>query len=108
MGVVPALPSRCKVGDMCSPAAVLESQAFGAYNARHETSQAQLSGAKSDTPGQIGGVQLDAATPAGHAMQQATQKGAEPLAMSGEKQDLKATVTGWVDKTFLPAINAQV
>lgn len=108
MGTAPALPSTRNVGGMCSRAAVLESQAFGTYDARRDTSQAQLSGAKGDTPGQIGGVQIDAATPAGHAMQQATQNGAGPLAMSGEKQDLKATVTGWVDKTFLPAINAQV
>ena len=88
-------------------AAVLESQAFGEYDARRD-SQARPSGDKSDTPGQIGGVQLDAATPAGHAMQQSTHSEvAAPLA-AGEGQDLKAVVTEWMDKTFLPAINVQV
>lgn len=86
-------------------AAVLESQAFGPYQARRDTGQAQPSNAKSETPGQIGGVQLDAATPAGHAMQQATHaEGAGP----SESSDLKAAITDWLDKVFLPAINAEV
>lgn len=89
-------------------AAVLESQAFGPYQAKRDTGQAQPSGAKSETPGQIGGVQLDAATPAGHAMQQATH--AEEGGPSGpsESPDLKAAITDWLDKVFLPAINAEV
>ncbi len=88
-------------------AAVLESQAFGEYDARRD-SQACPNGDKSDTPGQIGGVQLDAATPAGHAMQQATHGEVAAPLPAGEGKDLKAVVTGWMDKTFLPAINAQV
>ena len=88
-------------------AAVLESQAFGEYDARRD-SQARPSGDKSDTPGQMGGVQLDATTPAGHAMQQATHSEVAAALPAGEGQDLKAVVTDWMDKTFLPAINAQV
>lgn len=88
-------------------AAVLESQAFGEYDARRD-SQARPSGDKSDTPGQIGGSQLDAATPAGHAMQQATHSEIAAPLPAGDGQDLKAVVTEWMDKTFLPAINAQV
>lgn len=86
--------------------AVLESQAFGEYDARRD-SQARPSGDKSDTPGQIGGSQLDAATPAGHAMQQATHSEIAAPLPAGDGQDLKAVVTEWMDKTFLPAINAQ-
>ena len=88
-------------------AAVLESQAFGEYDARRD-SQARPSEDKSNTPGQIGGVQLDAATPAGHAMQQATHSEVAAPLPAGEGQDLKAVVTDWMDKTFLPAINVQV
>ena len=87
---------------------MLESQAFGPYQARVDTSQAQPSGAKSDTPGQIGGVQLDAATPAGHAMQQATHADVAGPAGSGESSDLKAVITDWLEQVLLPAINAEV
>lgn len=89
-------------------AAVLESQAFGPYQAREDSSQAQPSGAKSETPGHIGGVQLDAATPAGHAMQQATHaEGGGPAGL-GEGPDLKAVITEWLEKVFLPGVNAEV
>lgn len=87
---------------------MLESQAFGPYQARVDTGQAQPSGAKSDTPGQIGGVQLDAATPAGHAMQQATHAEGCGPAGAGESSDLKAVITDWLEKVLLPAINAEV
>ena len=89
-------------------AAVLESQAFGPFQARQDSSQAQPSGAKSETPGHIGGVQLDAATPAGHAMQQATHAEGGGPAGPGEGTDLKAVITDWLEKVFLPAINAEV
>ncbi len=92
----------------CASAAVLESQAFGAYQMRRDTSQAQPSGARTETPGQIGGVQLDAATPAGHAMQQATHAEVGGPVAAAEGQELKALVTDWLDKKLLPAINAQV
>ena len=96
---------QCKAQSYVVHAAVLESQAFGPSQARRDNSQAQSSGAKSETPGQIGGVQLDAATPAGHAMQQAThaEEGGP-----GQSSDLKAAITDWLDKVFLPAINAEV
>ena len=96
-------------GKDCQPvsvhAAVLESQAFGRYQVQGDANQAQPSGAKSEAPGHIGGVQMDAATPAGHAMQQATHSEAGG---PGEAQDLKTIITDWLDKSFLPAINAQV
>lgn len=90
-------------------AAILESQAFGQYQTRGDpsASPAQPSGATSDTPGQIAGVHLDAATPAGHAMQQASHEDDSSAAIADDKQDVKAAVSDWIDKTFLPAINAQ-
>ena len=87
-------------------AAVMESQAFGGFHSRN-TEQAQASGAKSDTPGQIAGIQLDAATPAGHAMQQAAHAN-EADGASHQKQDVKAVIADWLDTKLLPAINAQV
>lgn len=87
---------------------MLESQAFGPYQARADPNPAEPSGAKTDTPGQIGGVQLDAATPAGHAMQQATHSEGAGPAGSGDTSDLKAAITNWLEKVLLPAINAEV
>ena len=75
---------------------------------RRDSSQAQPSGAKSETPGVIGGIQLDAATPAGHAVQQATHAEASGPAAPGETPDLKAVISDWLEKVFLPAINAEV
>lgn len=69
---------------------------------------AQPSGATSGTPGQIAGVQLEAATPAGGAMQQASHEDDTSTAAVEDKQDVKAVVSSWIDKTFLPAVNAQV
>ena len=90
-------------------AAILESQAFGEYKAQGDPpmAPARPSGATSETPGQIVGVQLDAATPAGHAMQHASHKD-ESDAVPDDRQNAKAIVSDWIDKTFLPAINAQV
>ena len=105
------LTVRGKAPPFAVCAAVLESQAFGPYQARRDAKmgcQAQPSGAKSETPGQIGGVQLDAATPAGHAMQQATHAEGGGPAGPSESPDLKAAITDWLDKVFLPAINAEV
>ena len=88
----------------------MESQAFGQYHARGDPSAtpAQPSGATSDTPGQIAGAHLDAATPAGHAMQQASHGDQAGAAMPEDRDGIKAIVSDWIDKTFLPAINSQV
>lgn len=87
--------------------AILESQAFGQYQAKADAAPAQPSGALSDTPGQIAGVHLDAATPAGHAMQQASHQDQSGAAVLDEKLSIKAVVSDWIDETLLPAINAQ-